>query len=139
MMNNPNGDYDDIISMPHHVSRTHPRMTPHDRAAQFAPYAALAGYGEMINESVRPVEKKAELTGAEKAAIGETLSRLKARIGERPEVSVTYFVPDGFKEGGAFVSAEGRLRLVNPDKGMIVFEDGLTLRFDDILSIEESV
>ena len=133
------GEYDDIISLPHHVSKTRPHMTPHERAAQFAPYAALAGYGDMINESVRRVEARIGLSGAEKAMIGETLGRLHAHIGEKPPSTVTYFVPDALKEGGSYITFEGRVLIVDPEKGVIAFEDGPSLRFDDILSIEESV
>ena len=43
--------YDDIINLPHPTSRKHPRMSMHDRAAQFSPFAALVGYGDAIKET----------------------------------------------------------------------------------------
>ena len=47
------GKYDDILNMEHHTSLRHPRMPLHDRAAQFAPFAALTGYEEVIGETIR--------------------------------------------------------------------------------------
>lgn len=51
--------YDDIIHMPHHVSETRPRMSRRDRAAQFAPFAALTGYEAVIAETARLAEETA--------------------------------------------------------------------------------
>ena len=52
--------YGDILNLPHHVSETHPPMPIADRAAQFAPFAALTGYKEAIEETERLAEKKIE-------------------------------------------------------------------------------
>mgnify|MGYP001096277107 CR=1 FL=1 len=43
--------YDDIIMLPHHVSKTHPPMPAADRAAQFAPFAALTEHGAVIRKT----------------------------------------------------------------------------------------
>jgi hypothetical protein len=50
-------NYDDIINLPHHVSKRHPQMSMWNRAAQFAPFAALTGYEESIKESALENEK----------------------------------------------------------------------------------
>lgn len=52
--------YGDILNLLHHVSETHPPMPIADRAAQFAPFAALTGYKEAIEETERLAEKKIE-------------------------------------------------------------------------------
>jgi len=52
--------YDDIIGLPHHVSRKHPRMSMQDRAAQFSPFAALTGYGDVIDRTTTQVEEELE-------------------------------------------------------------------------------
>ena len=56
-----NDKYNDIINMPHHVSKTHPQMSLEARSAQFAPFAALTGYGDVINETGRLTNKKIEI------------------------------------------------------------------------------
>ncbi len=53
-------DYDDIICLPHHTSSVHPRMSAKERAAQFAPFAALTGHGKRIRETALMAEEKVE-------------------------------------------------------------------------------
>ena len=60
------GPYDDIINLPHPVSKTHPRMSMIERAAQFSPFAALTGYGDVVKEAGRWTEQKIELDETEK-------------------------------------------------------------------------
>ena len=54
-------DYSDIIDHPHHVSRTRPQMSMHDRAAQFSPFAALTGFDAAVAEEARVTDKRMEL------------------------------------------------------------------------------
>ncbi len=51
------GYYDDIINLPHHVSKRHPQMPMWNRAAQFAPFAALTGYDDAIQETAKENER----------------------------------------------------------------------------------
>ena len=57
-MENISHKYDDIINLPHHVSKKHPQMSLHDRAAQFSPFAALTGHKAAINETARLTDEK---------------------------------------------------------------------------------
>ena len=57
--------YDDIINLPHHVSPTRQRMSMHDRAAQFAPFAALTGYEAAVGETARLTAERRELDAQE--------------------------------------------------------------------------
>lgn len=50
-------EYDDIIELPHHQSCTHPQMSLHDRAAQFAPFAALTGYEDVLQKTREATEE----------------------------------------------------------------------------------
>lgn len=128
--------YADMLDMPHHVSQTHPRMSLHDRAAQFAPFAALTGFGAAITEADRVLERRIEPGEAEAAELSQKLKLLEARQGEQPEISVTWFVPDAVKEGGRYETAEGRLRRIQPVEYMLSFTDGRTFDIDNILYIE---
>ena len=56
------GNYDDIINLPHHVSKRHPQMSMWNRAAQFAPFAALTGYDAAINDTKEKVQDEFETT-----------------------------------------------------------------------------
>ena len=100
--------YDDIIRLPHHVSRNHPQMPMLDRAAQFAPFAALAGYEAAVAETARRTAERRELSPQKTEELNRRLAALIARLPERPEATVEYFVPDERKAGGAYVTVSGR-------------------------------
>lgn len=129
------GKYDDIINMPHHRSAKRPHMSVHDRAAQFAPFAALTGYGDAIDETRRLTCDRPEPGEAELAELDAALSELLARIGERPQVEATYFVPDEKKEGGAYVTRTGRVRRVDAVRRRLVFDDGTEINVSDLSSL----
>ena len=127
--------YDDIINLPHHVSRKHPRMSIHDRAAQFAPFAALTGHGEAIAETARLTDRKIELDDYERLKLDEKLLILQEHIMEMPEISVTYFCPDKKKEGGKYVPITKALRKINDMERTLLMEDGMQIRIEDILGV----
>lgn len=129
------GEYDDIINLPHHVSRKHPQMSIHDRAAQFAPFAALTGHGEAIAETARLTDRKIELDDYEKMKLDEKLLILQEHIMEMPEISVTYFCPDEKKEGGKYVTVTKALRKINEMERTLLMEDGMQIRIEDILEV----
>ena len=129
------GEYDDIINLPHHVSRKHPRMSIHDRAAQFAPFAALTGHGEAIAETARLTDRKIELDDYERLKLDEKLLILQEHIMEMPEISVTYFCPDKKKEGGKYVPITKALRKINDMERTLLMEDGMQIRIEDILGV----
>ena len=87
-------NYDDIINLPHHISAKHPRLSKEQRAAQFAPFAALTGYGDAIKETARITEDRIELDEEEKKKIDNKILELKNKITEKPKVTITFFVPD---------------------------------------------
>ena len=103
--------YEDIISLPHHVSDHHPQMSIHDRAAQFSPFAALTGYGDAVEETARLTSQKKILDETEREALDRQLASLAGlleesrkadgRRGRVPRVRITYFLPDREKERGS--------------------------------------
>ena len=76
--------YADIIDLPHHVSTRHPQMPMEKRAAQFSPFAAMAGHDAAIRETARLTEEQPELSEDEKAVIDGKLQMIQARIKEQP-------------------------------------------------------
>ena len=129
-------EYDDIIDLPHHVSAERPHMPMIDRAAQFKPFAALTGYDAAIVETARLTDAKRELTEEQKEAIGKQLRALQARLKADPQVSVTCFVPDGRKAGGAYRTITGTARKVDETRGILEMRSGAVIAFDDIISLE---
>ena len=108
--------YGDIIHLPHPVSEKHPRMPMQDRAAQFSPFAALTGYEEAIYETGRLTEERAELDEEEKAILDRKQRLLLEKLDELPTLTVTYFVPDEKKSGGAYIRKAGNLKKINPSE-----------------------
>lgn len=128
--------YGDIIHLPHHVSSVHPHMPVSDRAAQFAPFAALTGYGEVIKETARQTDERPDLSEDEKQELNYKIQLACALPGEKPEIVLTYFVQDEKKSGGACHTARGKIRRIDPDAGQIILEDGLRIRLDCVVDIE---
>lgn len=131
-----NGSYDDIINLPHHVSTTRPQMAILKRAAQFSPFAALTGYDAAIRETARLTDQRIELGESDIAALDMKLRLLADRIGEHPEATFTYFLPDEKKEGGAYVTASGHIKKIDDFEGAVVLMDGEIIRIEDVLDIQ---
>ena len=131
------GPYDDMLNLPHPTSARHPRMSLSDRAAQFAPFAALSGHGTAIAETARLTERRIELDEDVKAALDFKQQMLMDRIDEHPDVSVTWFQPDGKKDGGRYVTTTGRLKRIDEVERVLVMEDKTTVPLDDVISIDE--
>ena len=116
-------DYFEILSREHPTSKKHPRMSRMNRAAQFAPFAALTGYEESIKETARLTDRKIELSEYEIEELNAKLNFIQEHIKERPEVTITYFQPDERKDGGAFISVTGKVRRIDEANKVLVFED----------------
>lgn len=126
------GAYDDIINLPHHVSATHPHMPMKDRAAQFAPFAALTGYEDAVREAAQLTEGKVELTEDAQAALDAKLRPLTDGSMTGKEVTLTWFQPDARKSGGTYVTTTGILKRVDPYEKSMVLADGRRIPIADI-------
>ena len=131
-----NGKYDEIMGLPHHVSKTRPQMPMSDRAAQFAPFAALTGYDAAIKETGRLTDERIELDVEALSALDMKYQLLMEALDEAPEVTITYFQPDERKAGGKYVSAVGAVKKIDDFERRITMQDGTKIPMDDILSID---
>ena len=139
MTNANNHQYDDIIDLPHHVSVTRPRMSMIDRAAQFSPFAALTGYDVAIKETGRLTDRRIELTEDSRAALDRKQQLLVDNLADHPEVSVTYFVPDERKSGGAYITVTGSVKKVDDYRRLLILTDGTKIPLDEILDMESDL
>ena len=137
MRENDEHRYGDIINLPHHVSRKHPQMPLLDRAAQFAPFAALTGHEAAIKETARLTEEEIELDENSKELLDLRLQELQEHLPEQPTVTVTYFCPDEKKSGGAYETVTGRVKKVDRYTGELVFTDGRRVELKSIVELEE--
>ena len=131
-----NRKYNEIMGLPHHVSKTRPQMPMSDRAAQFAPFAALTGYDAAIKETGRLTDERIELDVEALSALDMKYQLLMEAHDESPEVTITYFQPDERKAGGKYVSAVGAVKKIDDFERRITMQDGTKIPMDDVLSIE---
>ena len=127
--------YDDIINLPHHVSKKHPQMSLYARSAQFAPFAALTGYEDAVKETAREVSQKIELDEDLKLILDSELHILMELADKNPELTVTYFVKDLKKEGGKYVTVTGVLKKLDSIKKLIYLKNGNEISIDEIIDI----
>ncbi len=128
--------YSDIINLSHHVSAFYPHMPVRERAAQFAPFAALNGYEEAVRETARITGSRRELEEDEKAVLDRLLSGLALKIEEKPEVLIGYFVPDEFKSGGTYRTVSGKIKRIEEHEQIIIMDNGVRICIKDIDEIE---
>lgn len=131
-------NYNDIIELSRPESHFHKPMSMHNRAAQFAPFAALTGFYSFTDEAARLTEKKPELTETMQDELNGKIKYLGEHIAERPTVTVMYFISDPYKEGGSFAVYKGDLRRIDEFERRLVFTDRTELLLDDIIKIEIS-
>ena len=128
--------YGDIIDLPHWDSPKHPRMSLQDRAAQFAPYSAVVGYGDMVKEEARETGTFAEPSEDEAWELEQALYLLNKQTerGEKPICTISYFVPDGKKEGGGTVTITEAVRRIDPAGRKIILakKKGLAGTYEEI-------
>ena len=129
-------NYDDIINLPHHVSKTRPRMSLEQRSAQFAPFSALTGYEDEIAETGRLVDEKLDLDEESKQILDEKLQSITKKIKTQPSATITYFVPDTKKDGGAYITTTGNVKKIDKYRNIIVLVDGTEIPINDIIDIE---
>ena len=129
-------NYYDIkqFSRPHYDD--YPQMSISDRAAQFSPFAALTGYDAAVDETARYTEIREELTEDEVNKLNDDLNRLLDMLDERPEIRVTYFVPDKRKSGGSYKTKIGIVKKIDEYQKILVLEDGCRIPLEDISEIE---
>ena len=131
-----NRKYNEIMGLPHHVSKNRPQMPMSDRAAQFAPFAALTGYDAAIKETGRLTDERIELDVEALSALDMKYQLLMEALDEAPEVTITYFQPDERKAGGKYVSAVGAVKKIDDFERRITMRDGTRIPMDDVLSID---
>lgn len=131
--------YDDIINLPHHVSKKRARMPAIDRAAQFSPFAALTGYGAAIKETARLTYERVELDEYMKEALSHRLQIIIDHLKEHPEIAITYFCPDENKDGGVYVTASSIVKKIDEYKQIVVMNDGAIIPIYEIISIDGQI
>ena len=128
--------YDDIINLPHHVSKKHPQMSIYDRAAQFGRFSPLNGYDEAVEETARYTEERIEIDEELQLILNEKLQEIEKNIKTSPKVTITYFVPDEKKQGGKYEKITGNVKKIDKYTQNIVLTDMRHIPIKEITKIE---
>ena len=128
-------DYEDIINLPHHISKKHRPMPREARAAQFAPFAALTGYESDVNEAARYTGKRREIGEYETERLNRRINEIRDGIHGNTEVIITYFKPDEKKTGGEYLNIGGRVRKIDDYGRTLTLTSGALIPLDDISEI----
>ena len=128
--------YDDIIDLPHHVSERHPQMSMYNRAAQFAPFAALTGHDASITEAARLTDADLELSESDAEVLNRKLAFILQHIKDYILVEIVYFEPDGKKAGGSYRTKAGFIKESDPLAGTLEMDDGSLIPIRHIRDIK---
>lgn len=131
--------YADIINLPHHELTTRQRMPLINRAASFAPFAALTGYDEAVKETARLTDARIELDDSTKLVLSDKLQLAMEMAYQEPTITVTYFVPDQKKAGGAYVDYTGIIKRIDEYERKVIFVDKTSIPINDIYAIEGEI
>ena len=128
--------YDDIINLPHHVSKKRPQMSMADRAAQFSPFAALTGHDAAIRETARLTDDRIDLDEGELEILNMRFQLLFDNLDLSPEVTFTWFKPDARKAGGSYETTHGIVKKIDHQNRLIIMQDQTVIPMDDVVRIE---
>ena len=128
-------DYRELLYLPHHRSQTHAPMPRHDRAAQFAPFAALTGFDAQLRETERQTQSQAEPNEDALQELDQSLHTLFACVHTQPAVQVRWFVPDAKKSGGAYKAAAGRVLQLDRNRSLLVLDSGPVIALSAIAEL----
>ena len=130
--------YEDIIELEHHVSFKNKHATTETKAGQFAPFATLRGHDEAVLETARLTDEKIELDEEEIKNIDNCLRKIKDELEKTKlvEIVLTYFRPDNYKEGGAYITIKDKIKKIDDFKKVVILEDGNEIEIDDLFEIE---
>ncbi len=130
------GYYDDIVNLPHYEPKRHPRMSMMARAAQFAPFAAVAGHDAAIREEGRVTDEWADIGESESKELDNKMALLITRQTENPMVTIEYFLPDSRKSGGTYQTIAGNVRRIDDYERVVELTDGRKIPVAMIKDIE---
>lgn len=131
--------YEDIINLPRPVSKKHPQPPLSERAARFAPFAAITGYEEMVLEEARITEEKIELDECALILLDKKLNIIQKHLSQSPEITVTYFVPDKKKTGGAYHTITGIVKRIDPYQKILILQNDEKIQIEKIYDLKSDL
>lgn len=132
-------NYEDIINMPRHISKTRKPMSKENRAAQFAPFSALTGYAEKIQETSKITQNKIEITDEMKQILNNKLIKINQNIKQKPLITITYFIKDKIKKGGVYQTITKNIQKIDFLTKQIILTDETKININAIINLTENL
>ena len=131
--------YSDIIDLPHHQSARRPHMPVYNRAAQFAPFAALSGYDTMVRNTAASLllDKRVVLDEDWKVVLEHKFQTILKNPTLPLKIEVVYFGKETSELNGHYIRHIGCLQKIKEHPARICFEDGQEIFVEDIINISE--
>lgn len=129
-------NYDDIINLPHHVSKKHPQMSMQNRAAQFAPFSALTGHESAIRETARQTSSLIEYDNDHAEILDRKIRIMLDKQDIHTSMSITYFKPDKTKNGGCYKTINSTIKEIDKVNNVIILTNGEQIPFTHIYDID---
>lgn len=129
-------NYDDIKDKPYFKSTRHPHMSQIDRAAQFAPFAALTGHKEIMSETARLTDHKKILDENQLYILNLKLQEILQVLKYHPLLQITYYVNDKKKDGGHYNTLTKRINKIDEYLHLLILEDGIKIPIEDIYELD---
>lgn len=130
--------YNDIINLPHHVSKKYPQMSLESRSAQFAPFAALVGYEDAIKETGRLTFERKDFDEEYQSILDRKLQIVKENIILKPKLKITYFENDTKKDGGSYITVLENIEKFNEYREVIILKNNQEILIKDIVDIDSN-
>ena len=127
--------YDDLMNLAHHVSDNRKRMSIHDRAAQFSPFAAVTGYDGAIKETARLTDQRIKLDESEKTILNEKLKIIQKNLERQQEIEIVFFEPDEQKDGGIYTLVRGIVKKMDTYERVVIMQDDSKIQIEEIIDI----
>ena len=133
--------YSDIIDLPHHQSMRRPHMSVYNRAAQFAPFAALTGYDQMVQDTagMQLNDEKRVLSDDVRRVLDEKLQILREHLKEQPEIEVIFYDDKAGVNGGAYRFVSGNLKKFEESPAVLILDSNLKINCADILRVQGKI
>ena len=128
-------EYDDIIDLEYKKSDRYPHMSLRDRAAQFAPFSALVGYSDIVDETGRTTDKRRTFDEYEIEVINRELQYALDIIDRKPAATLIYFINDKKKSGGAYRTVRDKIDRIDDYEKTVTLVSGEHIPIEDIFAI----
>lgn len=134
-----NKKYEHIMNTPYPYPTHRKKMSMTNRGAQFAPFAALTGHQDAINETARLTDHKLILSDEQITRINEQIIYLQSLYPHIPDIYITYFIKDLTKQGGQYITKLCSIKKIDEYDKALILTDNTSVKIEDIIELSGDI